>query len=129
MKEYYENATFAQRLKKYRELCGLTQQQVANILNLNRTTYTKYETGVSEPSQEVMKKIVAVFGTDFNALLGDNDTLQYDFFDSSMPLFNLTKTEKELVTAFRVMNPEKKEQMLQTARSFIAADKKEKTVE
>ena len=52
-----KNSSFALRLKQHRELCRLTQQQVADILNINRTTYTKYETGVSEPSHEVLRKI------------------------------------------------------------------------
>ena len=61
-----KNSSFALRLKQHRELCRLTQQQVADILNINRTTYTKYETGVSEPSHEVLRKIVSIFGTDYN---------------------------------------------------------------
>lgn len=52
-----KNSSFALRLKQHRELCRLTQQQVADILNINRTTYTKYETGVSEPSHEVLRKL------------------------------------------------------------------------
>ena len=124
----YPQTTLAQRLKKYRVLCGLTQQQVADILNLNRTTYTKYETGVSEPSQEVLKKIVAIFGIDFNSLLGEKDTLQYDFYDSSMPLFHLTRSENELVLAFRTMSPEKKQEFLEMAKDFIATEKKKHSI-
>lgn len=50
------DVSFGANIAAYRKMCGFTQQQVADMLNLNRTTYTKYETGVSEPSIEIMKK-------------------------------------------------------------------------
>ena len=67
------NQSFGKNLVKYRKLCGFTQQEIADILNLNRTTYTKYETGVSEPSFEILKKIVAVYGVYFNEFLGEEN--------------------------------------------------------
>lgn len=99
------------KLKQYRDACGLTQQQVANVLNINRTTYTKYETGVSEPSHELLSKIVTLFGTDFNAILGDEDTFVKDVFDMKMPMYNLTKREQNLVSCYRTFTEEEKEKV------------------
>ena len=36
-------------LKYYRHECGLTQQQVADRLKIERSTYTYYETGKTKP--------------------------------------------------------------------------------
>ena len=36
-------------LKFYRHECGLTQQQVADRLKIERSTYTYYETGKTKP--------------------------------------------------------------------------------
>ena len=58
-------------LSYYRKLAGFTQQQVAEMLNLNRTTYTKYETGASEPSIEILKKIAETFDVEVGDLLGE----------------------------------------------------------
>ena len=55
----------------FRKLAGLTQQQVADRLNLNRTTYTKYETGASEPSIEILKALAAILEVDASLLLTD----------------------------------------------------------
>ena len=55
----------------FRKLAGLTQQQVADRLNLNRTTYTKYETGASEPSIEILKALAAILEVDVSLLLTD----------------------------------------------------------
>ena len=55
----------------FRKLAGLTQQQVADRLNLNRTTYTKYETGASEPSIEILKALAVILEVDVSLLLTD----------------------------------------------------------
>lgn len=52
----------------YRNKANLTQQQVADYLNINRTTYTKYETHVSEPCISTLRKLVELFEIDFNSL-------------------------------------------------------------
>ena len=59
-------------LSYYRKIAGLTQQQVAELLNLNRTTYTKYETGASEPSVEILKRIAETFGVEVGDLLAES---------------------------------------------------------
>ena len=105
-----KNSSFALRLKQHRELCRLTQQQVADILNINRTTYTKYETGVSEPSHEVLRKIVSIFGTDYNTLLGNGSSFLpiVQDPDDSLKLYNLSNDEKKLLIAYRAMSDENK---------------------
>ena len=55
----------------FRKLAGLTQQQVADRLNLNRTTYTKDETGASEPSIEILKALAVILEVDVSLLLTD----------------------------------------------------------
>ena len=60
---------FGEHLRKIRKEKGYTQQQMADILFISRSTYTYYETGKSEPSQEKLKKLCEVFDVDYNALL------------------------------------------------------------
>ena len=97
-----------QRLREYRRLCGLTQDQVASVLNINRTTYTKYETGVSEPSYELLKKIVALFGTDFNTILGGRDLFQSAVAEPKSPLNCLTAQERDIISFYRTFSKEEK---------------------
>ena len=59
-------------LTYYRRLVGLTQQQVAEKLNLNRTTYTKYETGASEPGIEMLKHLAGVLHVEVGMLLSED---------------------------------------------------------
>lgn len=109
--------SFGENLTKYRKLCGFTQQQVADILSLNRTTYTKYETGVSEPSFEILKKIVSIFGIDANALLGD-ETFEKNVADFEMCMYNLSREEQELLGTFRMFSREEKDAVLEKVKEI-----------
>lgn len=106
------DVSFGANIAAYRKMCGFTQQQVADMLNLNRTTYTKYETGVSEPSIEIMKKIANIFGVDVNALLGI-EPFEKALADFEMPIYSLTKDEQDLVGIFRLLSDEEKQRVME----------------
>ena len=113
------------RLKQYRVACGLTQDQIASVLNINRTTYTKYETGVSEASYELLGRIVSLFGTDFNSVLGEKDRFEGSVYDAKMPMFNLTKDEQRMVAAYRSFSDDEKTE-LNTRIDEILAERNRK---
>ena len=50
-----------ERLKKERAKMGLTQNQVADLLGVERSSYTKYKCGSSKPSIGVLYKISLVY--------------------------------------------------------------------
>lgn len=58
-----------QNLKKCRLSKNLTQDRVADLLNIDRSTYTKYELDVVEPSLKTLKKLTTIFDVDYNYLL------------------------------------------------------------
>ncbi|MDO4830721.1 MAG: helix-turn-helix transcriptional regulator, partial [Clostridia bacterium] len=55
-------------LKKYRIKTGLTQKEVATLLSVERSTYTKYETDVSQPCFAIIQKLTDIFGIDYNTI-------------------------------------------------------------
>lgn len=66
--------TFGEKFKEEREKRGLTQQEVADALNINRRMITRYENGVSFPrTRDAYKKIADFFQVDVNYLLTEND--------------------------------------------------------
>lgn len=67
--------SLGRNLTFFRKLEGLTQQQMADRLNINRTTYTKYETGDSEPSIEILKRIADVLDVNVSLLVSDESPL------------------------------------------------------
>lgn len=66
-----KSRTFSEKLKHYREKNELTQQQVADKLNIHRTTYTYYEKGRTEPSIKLLSKIIEIFNISYYDLLPD----------------------------------------------------------
>ena len=68
-----ETTTFSRQLKYARESYNFSQQNVADYLGICRTTYTKWETGVSEPSFKSIERLVKLFSVDYNFLfIGGN---------------------------------------------------------
>lgn len=60
---------FGNHLRELRKKNGYTQQQMADILNISRSTYTYYETGISEPGLDKIKMMCEIFNIDYNTIL------------------------------------------------------------
>lgn len=66
-----ENELFHKRLKYFREKQGYSQKQLADILNIPQKSLSNYETGRTEPSLNILKKLDAL-GCSFNYLVYEN---------------------------------------------------------
>jgi transcriptional regulator with XRE-family HTH domain len=60
---------FGKHLRELRNKSGYTQQQMADFLNISRSTYTYYETGKSEPGLDKIKIMCEIFNIDYNTIL------------------------------------------------------------
>lgn len=58
------------RIKDIREDKEMKQQDVATILNVSQTNYSKYELGKINIPIETLKKMAILFGTSIDYLLG-----------------------------------------------------------
>lgn len=61
------------RIRDLREDNDLTQQQVADYLNVKQNTYSQYETGNRQVPTEVLIKLAALYKTSTDYLLGLTD--------------------------------------------------------
>ena len=69
-----DKMTFGEKFKIQREKLGLTQQQVADALGINRRMITRYENGISFPrTKEAYRKIAEFFEVDINYLLTEEE--------------------------------------------------------
>ena len=64
-----------ERLKELRTAQKLTQQQMADYLGVDRTTYVKYETDKSGPTFDTLQKLADYFGVTVDFLMG-RDTIE-----------------------------------------------------
>ncbi len=65
----------SERLILLRENAGMTQSEVASILQIGRSTYSNYENDYREPSIEMIEHIAKLFNVPIGYLLGDIDVL------------------------------------------------------
>ena len=87
---------FPERLKQLRQKKGLTQQEIADLVHVNRVTYTNWEKGKREPSFENLVKLASVLGTSTDYLLGTSDNY-IDLED-----FEITKLIQDKVTNIKI---------------------------
>lgn len=120
----------SKRLKKLRENCGYTQQQIAEALSIDRSTYAYYEIGKTTPDINTIIKLAKIFHISYNELLDDEDfpSPVHDFdnledledFNLSIRygrknfgyVYELTKQEKQLIIYYRLFSPEAQEHIL-----------------
>lgn len=101
-----------ERLRELRIKCGFTQNQIAKILNIDRSTYSYYEIGKTTPDISMLVTLAKIFNIPINELLAsENVSLGVAEHDvrpeyirgkkNSSHIYELLGAEKELVGYFR----------------------------
>lgn len=67
--------TLGQKLKEIRKKFGLSQEQLAEIINVSRQAITKWETDAGLPDTENLKELSRIFGITIDYLLDNNNEL------------------------------------------------------
>ena len=60
---------FLKRIKDLREDSDCTQQYVADLLHISRSTYSAYENGANAVPLEILKKIALLYDTSVDYLM------------------------------------------------------------
>ncbi len=58
-----------EKIKYLRKSKGISQEELAVMLKVNRNYLSRVETEKSEPTASILKKIAQIFGIDLNSLL------------------------------------------------------------
>lgn len=76
-------ATFAPVIKQLRKERDMTQDQLASLLKVSRSTIGMYETGSREPDFETCEAIADIFNVDMDYLMGRTTTKRKNPVSSS----------------------------------------------
>ncbi len=109
------------KLKECRLLCGLSQQQVADLLNVHRSTYSYYELGTTEPSLDNLRRLSQMFHVSLYELL-ELEPPNHGFVvtdpglpgSETMRIGDLSKEEKMLVLRYRLLTQSQQQELLHT---------------
>ena len=132
---------FGMRLALLRASHGMSQQQVANVLNLSRSTYSYYESGKCAPSLDTLRALIRLFcPTSPNFLLLMDQPVEEEKLpdvlhdgevideNRPLPVDELSKDEKQILAFYRVFSEAQKKKLLSVCIELAAAPFEEGTV-
>ncbi len=100
-------------LRNVRLACGFTQGEVAKVLEVNRSTYTYYESGRTSPDLRALRRLAALYRIPVAAFLSPEEYAGMEIGRVKMRsepcalpdpqcIGELTTEEKQLVEEFRL---------------------------
>ena len=110
------NTGFAERLKLLRIQKGLSQTELAKVINMHNTHISRYERGESKPSSSALKALADALGVSTDYLYDGNEE------DAAVADFS----DRKLLDAFKEaekLDSNDKEILLVLIDSFIARQK------
>lgn len=116
------NRALGEKLLMLRKEYKMTQDDVAKILGMSRTSFSKYENGIANPPLPVLRKIAAIYNVGLEYLIFDektsirlNDPQNEDADSADVPFSRITElksVEKEIIGKFRTLSDDEKEKLL-----------------
>lgn len=117
----------ANKLKKLRVSVHMTQDDVALLLGMNRTSFSKYENGAANPPLSVLRKLAKLYSVPIEFLIHDDISVSvvenadsYEMLDEgeiekqvSMFFSKLTPEERMIVLKMRLLNEEDREKIIE----------------
>lgn len=97
---------FQLKIRELRHEYSFTQQQVADKLNVSKSTITHWELGDSKPSIESLLELSKMFGVSVGYLVGAEDE-----FGRPVPS-DLSERDRALLKAFHKLHPFEQETIL-----------------
>jgi transcriptional regulator with XRE-family HTH domain len=116
-----------ERLRELRKEMNLTQEELANKLNLTKANISKYETGRIEPNIETINFLAKFFNVSVDYLLGRTDVrsphsdAENELTEEEKELLEKIKSDPELSILFHDLKsaPKKKIKQLLKTWEFV----------
>ena len=118
-------------LRDLRKQNELTQQQVADVLSIDRSTYAYYETGKTSPDVQQLLQLAQIFKVTPNAMLGfkvpapsalvlrDRSPFVTKKDPKPLSILELDEKEKKILYLYRLLDEESKEETIKQMHEKI----------
>ncbi len=117
-----------EKIKILRTKFGLTQKEVADALEIERSTYTYYELGKTTPSWNAIKKLAQIFQiAPYDLLEEQNKYIMSDVLyneGENINICNLNSSEKKIILALRTLPAHNKNKAIDSIDKIIKDLKK-----
>ena len=123
MEEIESKAIFGRRLKRFREESGYTQSILANILGVERSTYTYYETGKTTPAIFDLMRLCRLYRISLDELCGYSAN-SVDAMRLSDSVLDLSTDEQQLLAYYRSASPEDRAELFEHLRNARYRDRR-----
>lgn len=107
----HNKKSLGEKLRDLRESYNMSQSQVAEALNIDRSTYTNYELDKTRPNLETLVKLAHIYNVPKAKLLPDDDDDALTFRDYARTdslLQTLSKEERGLIAMYRALDKDEK---------------------
>ncbi|MBQ8228176.1 MAG: helix-turn-helix transcriptional regulator [Clostridia bacterium] len=120
------NIKLTENLKAYRRKLNLTQSDVAEIINKDRTSIAKYESGAAQPPFSVLRLMAKLYDVTIDELCGiaptsplvvRSDDKAQD--PKSTIIEKCDKQEQLMILKFKLMDDDKKRDFMKILNEFL----------
>lgn len=103
-------------LKLLRMEYGISQQRLAEAINVSQPSINKYENHNIEPELDVLKRMADYFNTSVDYIIGHTDIRRKI---EHTDVYHLNQMETEIITRFRSLTDDEKKCIDLTIRTFL----------
>ena len=107
-----------EQLQKLRKMRNLTQEEMADILEVSLSSYQKYERDAIMPSYDTLIKLADFYGVTTDYLLGRN-TEDQSAVEKLAGEFNMTALEKEILEGYVNLPKEMRGDLMEFLRKAV----------
>ena len=112
MSEVFNDNELGKRMKQIREVAGLSQAELGELLSTGKRTISDYETGKIVPRLDYIKHFCQYFNLSIDTLVGQKEYAS-KYNTSRMTLLDLDENELHLINSYRHMDDDMKIKSLQ----------------
>lgn len=113
-----KNIVFAERLRTLRKSRSKTQRDMADMLNIRRSTYGEYERGVILPPTDKIQTLADYFNVTVDYLIGKEE-IKEDVSKQLNTLLTQLKGSKQLYFRGKKMNQEARNILIKSIESDL----------
>lgn len=98
-----ERTVISENIRRMREACKFTQEQVSQFLGIGRSAYSNYETGDRELPLEVMERLADLYGCDLYLLYEKDTDLVKNMLTTAFRVDDLSAEDMKQIADFKAV--------------------------